>query len=304
MNQPKDRLDAGAMGLMVLLCAVWGLNQVSIKFADGGIAPVLQAGLRSSGAAALLWLWAQTRGIPLFARDGVLGLSCLLAVLFAAEFVFLYSGMVFTNASHGVLFLYMAPFFVALGAHFFTGEELRPIHLLGLGCAFAGLLLASADSLRLPTYRELLGDGLELVAASLWGATTVLIKATKLARISAHRVLFYQLLGSAPVLLLLSAAMGERGAFAATPAIWGAVAFQTVIVAFISYLAWFKLISLYPVFRLSAFSFLTPLFGMLAGGLILGEPITVTLMAAMVLVGCGIYLINRDRARKPVAVQV
>lgn len=304
MSKPQDRLDAGAMGLMVLFCAVWGLNQVSIKFADGGIAPVLQAGLRSGGAAALLWLWAWTRGIPLFVQDGMLGLGCLVAVLFAAEFVFLYGGMVFTNASHGVLFLYMAPFIVALGAHFFTGEELRPVHLLGLGCAFAGLILAFADSLRLPTYRELLGDGLELVAAGLWGSTTVFIKATRLARISAHRVLFYQLLGSTPVLLLLSAALGERGAFAASPAIWGALAFQIVIVAFISYLGWFKLISLYPVFRLSAFSFLTPLFGMLAGGLILGEPITVTLVAAMVLVGCGIYLVNRNPARKPVAVQV
>jgi drug/metabolite transporter (DMT)-like permease len=287
------------MALMVFLCAIWGLNQVTVKLAVGGISPVLQAGLRSTGATLLLSGWAAWRGIPLFARDGVLGLGFLVALGFAVEFVLLYWGLVFTTASRAVLFLYMAPFVVALGAQLFIpGEKLRPAHVAGLICAFAGMAMAFADALALPTYRELLGDLLELGAALCWGATTVLIKATRLARISAHRVLFYQLAGSAPLLLILSPLLGERGFAGPTPLIWAALAFQIVAVAFFSYLCWFSLVARYPVFKLSAVTFLTPLFGMLAGGLLLHEPITALLVATAILVGAGIYLVNRVPARR------
>jgi drug/metabolite transporter (DMT)-like permease len=303
MNTTRhDRLDAGAMALMVLLCALWGFNQVAIKLAVGGISPVLQAGLRSSGAAILVWGWARWRQIPLFARDGMLGLGVLVAIGFATEFVLLYWGLVYTTASRAVLFLYMAPFVVALGAQLFIpGEQLRPAHVAGLVCAFAGMALAFADALALPTYRELLGDVLELAAAFCWGATTVLIKATRLSRISAHRALFYQLAGSAPLLLILSPLLGEPGLVAPTPLIWSALVFQTVVVAFFSYLCWFGLIARYPVFKLSAVTFLTPLFGMAAGGILLHEPITALLIVAAILVGSGIYLVNRVPARRVAA---
>jgi drug/metabolite transporter (DMT)-like permease len=140
--------------------------------------PFLQAGLRSAGAALLVCVYTAARGVPLFRRDGSLGFGLAIAALFAAEFVFLYWGLVYTTAARGILFLYTSPFVVALGAHWFLpGERLRGLRIAGLGCAFAGLVLAIADGLRLPTYRELLGDGMELLAAVLWGATTVIIKA-------------------------------------------------------------------------------------------------------------------------------
>ncbi|MDE2228579.1 MAG: DMT family transporter [Alphaproteobacteria bacterium] len=296
-----NRLDTGAIALMALLCALWGLNQVAIKVADGGIAPVLQAGLRSAGAAVLLWLWAAARGIPLFRRDGTLALGALIAAMFAAEFIFVFGGIVYTNASRAVLFLYTAPFVVAIGAHLFVpGERLRPIHVAGLVSAFAGIALAFADALRLPTHRELLGDAMVLLGAVFWGTTTVVIKATRLARISAHRALFYQLAGSAVILLVLSPLLGERGVFAPSVPVWAALGFQTVVVAFVTYLAWFGLIARYPVFKLSAFSFLTPLFGLIAGGALLGEPLSALLVAAVALVGVGIWLVNRTPSAVPV----
>ena len=164
---------------------------------------------------------------------------------------------------------------------------------MGLLCAFAGTALAFGDALRLPTYNELLGDGLAFLAAILWGATTVVIKASRLAAISPHKNLLYQLVVSAILLPVLSSALGEPGMVAATPLVLGMLAYQIVVVAFASYLAWFWLISRYPAGRLSSFSFLTPLFGLVAGAVVLAEPIGWALMMALVLVGIGIALVNR-----------
>jgi drug/metabolite transporter (DMT)-like permease len=290
----RPQLDTAAILLMVLLCACWGFNQVAIKLANAGISPIFQAGLRSAGSALLVWAWSAHRGVQLFARDGTLGVGLVIGVLFGAEFVFLYWSLVFTSASRAVLFLYMSPFVVALGAHFFVpGERLRWLQMVGLVCAFAGIALAFGDALRFPTYRELLGDAMALAAAILWGATTVVIKASRLAHSSLHKNLLYQLAVSAILLPILSWIVGERGIVVATPLVLGMLVYQVVVVAFASYLAWFWLISRYPAGRLSSFSFLTPLFGLVAGALLLGEPIGWALLLALLLVGVGIALVNR-----------
>ncbi len=297
MMPRSDRLDLAAMLLMVALSALWGMNQVSIKVADTGISPVFQAGLRSTAAAALLYAWSRRRGVAIFARDGSFGFGALIAALFAGEFTLLYVGLDFTTASRAVVFLYLAPVVVAVGGHVaIPGERLRVVHVVGLVAAFAGMTTAFADALRLPTHRELIGDAMALGAALFWGATTVVVKASRLARLSPDKILFYQLAGSAVMLLALAAALGERGVFAPTPLVLAAFAYQTVIIAFISYLAWFWLIGRYPAFKLAAVSFLTPLFGVIAGGVLLGEKITPALTLALALVGAGIYLVNRSPA--------
>ena len=294
MRAPSNRLDLAAMLIMLALCGLWGLNQVSIKIASAGVSPMLQAGMRSTGAALLLWGWSSAQGVPLVERDNTLWLGVLIAVLFAGEFGLLYGALQFTTASRSVVFLYLAPFVVALGGHFMIpGEKLRPIHVAGLVSAFIGMAVAFADALRLPTYSELLGDVMALGAAIFWGLTTVAVKATRLVRLAPHKALFYQLVFSAPLLFALSLLFGERGAFRVTPGVIGALLFQTVLVAFVSYLTWFWLIRSYPAFKLAAFSFLTPLFGVIAGGAVLGEPITPALAAALALVAAGIYLVNR-----------
>src|SRR5690606_35027228 len=179
LPRARERLDAGAAATMVLLCALWGLNQIAVKVANTGILPVLQGGLRSIGAALLVLLWARARGVRLGERDGTLVPGVAAGLLFAIEFALLYWGLAFTTASRGVVFLYTTPFIVAVGAHFFVpGDRLTRMKALGLAAAFAGLALAFADSLRLPSQRELVGDLLCLGAAVFWGATTILIKAS------------------------------------------------------------------------------------------------------------------------------
>jgi drug/metabolite transporter (DMT)-like permease len=281
------------MALMLALCAIWGGTQTSVKIANAGVSPFMQAGLRSLGAAALLLGWSWLRGVPLFRRDGTLGYGTLLATLFAAEFAFIYWGLTYTSASRAVLFVYTAPFVVALGAHWLLPDEpLTPSRLLGLLCAFAGLAVAFGDGLRVATWRGLVGDGMELLAALIWGSTTILIKGGP-HRMSPNKTLFYQLAGSGVLLLALSSAVGEVGVARVTPAIALSLVYQVAVIAFASYLAWFWLLERYPASHLSAFSFWTPLWGMLFGWLILGEPVTQALALAIALVALGIYLVNR-----------
>lgn len=294
MPHRTAHLDTAAMTLMVVLCFAWGLQQVAIKVANAGISPVLQAGLRSGGAVLLLLVWSAWRGIRLFRSDGSLWPGLLAGALFASEFALIYAGLGYTTASRSVVFLYTAPFVVAVGVHFLVpGEHMRRLQAVGLVCAFGGIVAAFAEGLALPSGEQWIGDAMILAAAVLWGATTVLIKASCLRRVPAAKTLFYQLAVSAAALPVASLIMGERGIIDITPVVALSLAYQTVLVAFASYLAWFWLISNYSASRLSAFAFLTPLFGVLAGGVLLSEPITPLLALALLLVGAGIYLVNR-----------
>lgn len=288
-----DTLDRTAAALTVLLCASWGLYQASVKIAVAGVSPVMQTGLRCVGATALLLLWCWLRGIPLWRRDGTLWWGLAIGLMFAFEFVLIYWGFALTTVGRGVLCLYAAPFVVAIGAHFFAGERLTPLKIAGLLAAFGGLLVVFRNSLGGPLGAGLAGDLMLLGAAVVWGATTVTIKASPLARISAEKILFYQLGISALVQPPLSVLLGEPGVFDPTPLVLIAVAYQTVLIAFASYLTWFWLITRYPASHLSAFTFLTPVFAIAFGWLLLDEPITAELIVAAGLIAVGIYAVNR-----------
>ncbi len=284
---------AAAMGL-VGLCMLWGLGQVAIKIGNTGISPVFNAGLRSTGAAVLLALWCRTRGIRLFAPDGTAMPGLAAGLLFAVEFLLLYWGLEYTTAARSVVFLNTSPFFVALGVHFaLANDRLTLPKIIGLIAAFIGVAIAFSDGLHAPTLRMLLGDAMALGAAVAWGATTVLVKGTKLAHIEAERTLMYQLIVSAIALVAASFAIGERGIFAATPLVLLALGYQTIVVAFASYVGWFWFIKHYPASKVSSFVFLTPVFGVIAGAWLLDETITSRLVIALVLIAVGIYITNR-----------
>ncbi len=287
-------LDSKAILVLVVLCASWGLQQVAIKIANVGISPVLQAGIRSAGAAMLVWIWMVVRRKAFLNKDGTFWWGIGAGLLFSAEFILIYWGLQFTVASRAVIFLYTSPFIVALGAQLFIpGESLRKTQVAGLCCAFCGVFIAVGESLQSPSISMLIGDGMLVGAAVFWGATTVLIKAGPLSRISPSKTLLYQLSISAMILPLGSLCMHESGIVQITPVIAGSLIYQSVWIAFITYLAWFWLVKKYPASRLASFTFLTPLFGVIAGGVLLDEPITAMLLLSLTLVAIGIYLVNR-----------
>ena len=280
--------------MMVVLCMCWGFQQITIKIAAAGISPVMQAGLRSIIATVLLLAWARLRRIPLFGRDGTLAGGLAAGVLFAGEFVFIYAGLAYTAASRMVVFVYLAPCLTALGLQWFVpGERLNAGQWSGVALAFLGVALAFADGFSMASGSTLIGDAFGVIAAVLWAATTVLVRSTRLTSASAAKTLFYQLAVSALVLPLVSLAMGEPGVGTLTPKVVASLAYQSVIVAFASYLAWFWLLTRYLAGRLAVFSFLTPLFGVAFGVIFLSEPLSAAFIGAALLVGAGIALVNR-----------
>jgi drug/metabolite transporter (DMT)-like permease len=286
-------IDLLAAGLMLLFCAVWGMNQVAAKVANEGISPILQAGLRSAGAGMLLWLWSAARGIRLFERDGSLVAGLAAGLLFATEFAVIFVGLNHTTASRAVVFLYCAPFVVAIGTHWLVpSERLGRRQVAGLVLAFAGIVLAFSDGFFASAGGTLLGDAMLLLGGIIWGATTVTVRVW-LAGISANKILFYQLAVSAALLPPLAFALGEPGFTRPTWLTWASLGWQIAVVAFATYLGWFWLITRYPAAKLAAFSFLAPLFGLMFGAVLLGEHVTPLLIVAMALVAFGIWLVSR-----------
>ena len=277
---------------MVLLCLIWGVGHVAAKFAAQGISLVFQSGVRSLIATGLLLAWVYFRKIPLWERDGTLWPGIWAGLLFAAEFVFIYAGLAFTDAARMVVFVYLAPCMTAFGLHFLIAQErLNTRQWAGILLAFVGVALAFGDGFT-SGRSTLLGDFFGLMGAALWAATTVLIRASRLASVSAPKTLFYQLAVSGPVLLAASWMMGEPGVIGLTPLVVAAFAYQCIVVAFVSDLTWFWLLRHYLAARLGVLTFLTPLFGVMAGVLLLGEPLTASFAAAALLVGAGIFLVN------------
>ncbi len=296
-TERKARLDTLAITSLVLCCFLWGLNQVAAKVAIAEVPPLAQAAIRSLGGALLVFLWARSRGIALFARDGSLPGGLTAGLLFAAEFGCIFLGLQYTTASRMAVFIYISPFVVALGMPFIAkSEKLKPLQMAGLVLAFAGVAWGFAEGFTKPAAGDLqwLGDALGVAAGVLWGATTLAIRGSRLAAASAEKTLLYQLGISGVALALAAALRGQAWAPTLSMLTWASLFFQIVIVTFASYLMWFWLVRHYPATRLASFTLLTPVFGLLLGALLLGEPITARLVVALAAVAGGIVLVNRS----------
>lgn len=295
MRKPLDGL---AIGLMVLLCACWGFQQIAMKLAAPAIHPVMQNGLRSALAALLLVGLMRWRREPFSLRDGRLAAGLGAGALFAGEFLMVGLGLGYTTASHLVVFVYTAPIFTALGLHaFVAGERLRGPQWAGVLLAFSGIALAFSRGLAAPLADSSMwiGDALGIVGGLMWAATTLLIRGSSLSEAPPTQTLLYQLAVGALLLIAAGGLMGQWQSIVMTPVAWLSLLFQAVIVAFLSCLAWFWLLRHYLASRLSAFSFLTPLFGVGFGVLLLDEPLDPRFVGGALLVLAGIVLVNVRR---------
>jgi len=286
-------LSAGAIALMLVLCLSWGFNQIAVKLALPDIPPLLQATIRSAGAMPVLLLIARLRGVKLFASDGTLGPGVLAGFLFGLEFVLIYRGLLLTSASRAVVFLYTAPFFVALGSYQFLGERLRSSQWIGLGLSFAGVALAIGVPQTNVDANVLFGDLMIVGGGALWAATTLLVKATRLLRAPPEKALAYQVALSIPILGLAAWISGETLTRVPGPLALSLMAYQAIWVVGLTFLLWFALVKSYSASKLSAFTFITPLFGVVASYFILHDALTLAFAVAALLVVAGLYLVNR-----------
>jgi drug/metabolite transporter (DMT)-like permease len=297
MTERKTHLDGIAVSLLVVCCLFWGAQQVLIKATLAELPPFYQASLRFIGATVLLMLWCKWRNIPLWGRDGSLKPGVIAGLLFAVEFSAIYMGLQFTSASRLTVFLYTSPFWVAVLVPLWVpAEKIGKWQWLGLILAFCGVTLALFDGFSSATPLSVghwKGDLLALAGGLGWGLTTVVIRTSVLSKLSPEKLLFYQISISAVLLPIVSVFMGESWTQTWSGFAISSMLIQTVVGAFISYLAWMWMLSRYPATKMSGFVFLTPLFALLIGNLWLGEALTMPLIFGLVCVAVGMLFVNR-----------
>lgn len=297
MTIHRKPLDAGAGGLMVVLCLIWGLAQVNLKMAAADISPLMLIALRSGVAAVLVVLLMFIRREGLSIQDGTWRPGLLVAGLFALEFFLIGEGLRYTSASHMTVLLYTAPIFAALGLHLLMpSERLSRAQWFGIGLAFTGVAIAflfrpNHTQQNIDAADLLYGDLLSLGAGIAWAATTVAVRCSRLAQVSAAQTLLYQLAG-AFFLLTTAALLLEQTAIQFTALAWGSLIFQSLIVCFASYLAWFWLLKHYSASELGVFSFLTPIFGVALGVGLLEEQLEISFIIGAAFVIAGIILVS------------
>jgi len=292
-------LSPGAIVLMLMLCLSWGFNQVAIKLALPDIPAMTQAMFRSIGALPVLLIVGWLRGANFSLRDGTLGPGLFAGILFGIEFVLIYQGLRFTTASRAAVFLYTAPFFVALGSHQVLGERLRASQWGGLALCFAGVALAIGVPQANVDAKVLLGDIMIVGGGALWGATTLIAKGTKLRLAAPEKALAYQVTISIPILGAAAWFFGETITHFPGPLALSVVVYQAIWVVGLTFMLWFALVQVYSASKLSAFSFITPLFGVVASYLVLDEKLTLSFAAAALLVVAGLFLVNRPEVTGP-----
>jgi drug/metabolite transporter (DMT)-like permease len=283
------------IAVLIFLALIWGANMAIIKVGARELPPLFMAGFRSLVASLCLLIWMKVKGIIIFPSKDLISHGVVIGLLFGTEFGLLYMGLQYTLASRTYILLYTAPFFVALGAHLFLkGDQLHQWKFSGLLLAFMGITVLFSRELGSFSLTSFSGDMMALGAGALWGTTTVYVKKFLAKRILPLQTLFYQLLFSAPLLIIMSLVLETLPVTHISFVSWFSVFYQCIIVAFLSYLVWFQLVHRYPVSLLHAFSFFTPVFGVfLSGAIILGEIINLRLLLALSLVSIGMILVNR-----------
>jgi drug/metabolite transporter (DMT)-like permease len=286
-------LTPGAIALMLMLCLSWGFNQIAVKLALPDVPPMLQALARSIGALPVLFAIGWFRGVKFFERDGTLWPGVIAGVIFGIEFVLIYRGLLLTSASRAVVFLYVAPFFVALGSFVFLGERLRAPQWGGLALSFAGVALAIGVPQANVDAKVLLGDLLIVAGGALWATTTLIVKTTALIKAPAEKGLGYQVALSIPILAAAAWISDETITHVPGALSLALLAYQAFWVVGLTFLLWFSLVKTYSASKLSAFTFVTPLFGVVASYFIMHDTLTIAFGVAALLVIAGLYLVNK-----------
>jgi drug/metabolite transporter (DMT)-like permease len=289
----KDHLDIKAVVIIIILTILWGFNYTAIKYSNEGISPVFASFLRSIIASICGLIYCLQKEQRLFHKGIMLFHGLMVGLLFGLEFACIYIGLLYTDAARSVVFVYLSPFVVAVGAHFFLrGDRLTFLKVVGLILAFLGIVIVFQGRPKIAKPTMLIGDVLQIGAAFFWGATTLYIKKFMAETIHPINTFLYQLIFSIPILFAVSLILEPHWVSRVNLTVGLSFFYQSVIVAFASYFIWFKLIHEYSVSRLSAFTFFTPIFGVLFGILFVREEFTYSLMVGLPLVCLGIFFVN------------
>ncbi|UWQ89311.1 DMT family transporter [Aliisedimentitalea scapharcae] len=290
--EQKRAIDGFGAAALIGFATLLAFNQVVIKWTGSGFNPLFQAGIRSVLGFVVLVLWMAVRRQRLGVLPrGAITWGVIAGLLFAFEFLCLFAALDLGSVARVSILFYSMPVWLALVAHFLLpGEALTPIRAIGLVLAMGGVVLALLD--RDGGTANLWADALALLAAFGWAAIALCLRLTPQAHVPPVTQLFFQLLVSAPVMLILAPIFGPL-IRDPQPIHYASLAFQAVFIASFGYMLWFSLIKRYRASSVASFSFLSPVLAVLMGWILLGERVGPEIWAALGLVAVGVVLINR-----------
>ncbi len=285
-------LPADAALFTIFLCILFGANAVAMKISFTGLGVFTSVTLRFTIAIAALLIWAKWKTKPLLVSSLQLKQLLLIAFIFFLQMSSFYHGLNLTTASHGALIANVLPFVVMIFAHFFLpNDRITPRKVIGLILGFCGVsILIFEKSSNGPS--SLVGDLTILCAVILWGCNVVYIKKI----IKDYHVLqitIYPMIFSVP-LFFLSAIIWDSEMVIGAPSIpvISAILYQGLVTASFGFIMWNTLIQKYGATALHSFIFIMPVSGVFLGVLVLGDPLSLNLLGAIVLVTSGLIVIN------------
>lgn len=289
----KDRLDGTGIAALLGVTALLAANQVIVKITTAGLQPVFFAGARSALAVLFVWGWMVWKGRAPRYTPGTLGPGLLIGAVFAVEFLCLFMALDLTTVSRAAIIFYSMPVWLGLAAHFgLPGERLTKVRALGLLLAFCGTAWAILDRGSSGGQGSLAGDLYALVGAFGWAGTAFIARRPRMAAVGPEMQLLWMVAVSAPMLLIVAPAFGPF-LRAVEPMHWVWLVFQAGVVVAGGFISWLWLLSRYPAATVASFSFLTPIFSLTLGWLLMGEHLGWSILVAGGLVAAGIILINR-----------
>ncbi len=291
----KARIDFFGAGALISFSLLLAINHIVIKVVNTGLNPIFFAGCRSVISFFILIIWMRILRKPIVFKYNMILISTLAGLLFALEFLFLFLALDFTTVSRNSLVFYSMPIWLSILAHFLVPDEpLNKFKFFGLICAFTGVSLSLSinfDDFTL-SKGEILGDLFAFLAALTWALLIILAKGTKFSHMTPEMQLIWMVMVSGPVLILFSILFWDPIRDFQIIHFWGLI-FQSVVVVAGGFLFWLWLLRIYPASGVASFSFLTPIFTIFFGWLLLNDEINSTFLLAALMVVLGLILVNK-----------
>ena len=294
---PWSKLSLGTVVLAVAVHSLWGGNAVAIKFSLEAFPPMWTAFLRFSLAVVCVTLWAGFRGIPMRPKRSEWWWLVLLGIFFSIQIGVMNIGFQHTSGSIGSILMATNPIFAALWAHLLVaGDRLTRQRIIGLAVAFLGAAVVILQSGPLDGATAVgVGSGLVFLSAALLGGRLA-YTGRLLQRMDEVRVVLWQMVISVPVFgvaaFMSENILWERVGLAPI----AGIVYQGLVVAGLGFMLLTYLMKRYSTSVIASFNFVSPISGVLLSVLLLGDQMTVHVLAGVALVGTGLYLVARHQA--------
>lgn len=300
-HQPRNEDISFAAGIfIVFLCILFGSNAVAIKITFSGLGVFTTAAIRFGIAAVAIFIWAKVTGRKTTLKKGQVHQVLIFSSMFTVQLSLFYLGLSKSNASRGTLLANLLPFFILFLAHFFiAGDRITRQKFFGILLGFTGVVFMFLDKTSLTDgFRT--GDLIILGAVFIWSCSSVYLKRV-IATFNPFQLVMYSTLFSVPFFLIEALLFDDAMIFQLDGPVIASLVYQSLVTASFGFVAWNNMLKKYGAVSLHAFVFIMPIAGVALGGLLLGEPITIKILLALVFIVSGILVVHWKTREAPPA---